>query len=279
MRGRDPPSRTTRPEPPADVGSLSSSLIPLSSPPMATSVILSAARTPVGSFGGALSTVSAQRALGSVPLSTGALDRAGLEGKDARGRGDPGQRGDGRGGAGARPPGRVGRRAAAVGRVHDHQQGVWQWHEGRHAGRPGDPSRRRRGRGRGPAVWRTCRRRRSTSPKARYGYGYGNGELIDGLFHDGLRDAYDGVAMGVAADAVRRDVQRPTRAPGRVHDRELHTCSGLDRGRDVRPGDRARSRCRAARATRSWSTDEEPAQDQVREDPERCGPCSPRTAR
>ena len=38
-------------------------------------------------------------------------------------------------------------------------------------------------------------------PKARYGYGYGNGELVDGLFHDGLRDAYDGVAMGVAADA------------------------------------------------------------------------------
>ena len=37
-------------------------------------------------------------------------------------------------------------------------------------------------------------------PKARYGYGYGNGELVDGLFHDGLRDAYDDVAMGVAAD-------------------------------------------------------------------------------
>ncbi len=36
--------------------------------------------------------------------------------------------------------------------------------------------------------------------KARYGYGYGNGTLIDALFHDGLRDAYDGSAMGVAAD-------------------------------------------------------------------------------
>ncbi|MDX1438461.1 MAG: thiolase family protein [Rubricoccaceae bacterium] len=36
--------------------------------------------------------------------------------------------------------------------------------------------------------------------KARYGYGYGNGELIDALFYDGLRDAYDGNAMGVAAD-------------------------------------------------------------------------------
>ena len=36
--------------------------------------------------------------------------------------------------------------------------------------------------------------------KARYGYGYGNAELVDALFHDGLRDAYDGSAMGVAAD-------------------------------------------------------------------------------
>ena len=37
--------------------------------------------------------------------------------------------------------------------------------------------------------------------KARYGYGYGNATLVDALFHDGLRDAYDGSAMGVAADA------------------------------------------------------------------------------
>ncbi|MGB3543390.1 beta-ketoacyl synthase N-terminal-like domain-containing protein, partial [Rubrivirga sp.] len=42
------------------------------------SVILSAARTPVGSFGGALSTVSAP-ALGSAAI-TGALERASVEG-------------------------------------------------------------------------------------------------------------------------------------------------------------------------------------------------------
>jgi acetyl-CoA C-acetyltransferase len=36
--------------------------------------------------------------------------------------------------------------------------------------------------------------------KARYGYGYGNAQLVDALFHDGLRDAYDGEAMGNAAD-------------------------------------------------------------------------------
>lgn len=38
--------------------------------------------------------------------------------------------------------------------------------------------------------------------KARYGYGYGNGELIDGLAKDGLQNVYDGSAMGCFADAT-----------------------------------------------------------------------------
>jgi acetyl-CoA C-acetyltransferase len=37
-------------------------------------------------------------------------------------------------------------------------------------------------------------------PKARFGYKYGNGELIDGLAKDGLLDVYDQMAMGVFAD-------------------------------------------------------------------------------
>ncbi|WP_020527430.1 acetyl-CoA C-acyltransferase [Flexithrix dorotheae] len=37
-------------------------------------------------------------------------------------------------------------------------------------------------------------------PKARFGYGYGNGELVDGLMRDGLTDAYNQNAMGVSAD-------------------------------------------------------------------------------
>ena len=37
-------------------------------------------------------------------------------------------------------------------------------------------------------------------PKARFGYKFGGGELVDGLQKDGLSDAYDNVAMGVAAD-------------------------------------------------------------------------------
>ena len=37
-------------------------------------------------------------------------------------------------------------------------------------------------------------------PKARFGYKYGNAELVDGLSKDGLLDVYDQIAMGVFAD-------------------------------------------------------------------------------
>jgi len=41
-------------------------------------------------------------------------------------------------------------------------------------------------------------------PKARFGYKYGNAELIDGLAKDGLVDPYDQCAMGVFADATAK---------------------------------------------------------------------------
>ena len=37
-------------------------------------------------------------------------------------------------------------------------------------------------------------------PKARNGYGYGNGEIIDGLLKDGLVDVYDQIGMGLCGD-------------------------------------------------------------------------------
>ncbi len=39
-------------------------------------------------------------------------------------------------------------------------------------------------------------------PKARFGYKYGNAELVDGLARDGLVDVYDQCAMGVFADST-----------------------------------------------------------------------------
>lgn len=47
-------------------------------------------------------------------------------------------------------------------------------------------------------------------PKARWGYKYGGGKLVDGLERDGLTDAYDNCAMGVCADqtAAKYEVSR-----------------------------------------------------------------------
>ncbi|MCB0851393.1 MAG: acetyl-CoA C-acyltransferase [Bacteroidetes bacterium] len=42
-------------------------------------------------------------------------------------------------------------------------------------------------------------------PNARYGYGYGNGQLIDGLAKDGLTDVYDQIPMGVCADNTAKE--------------------------------------------------------------------------
>jgi len=42
--------------------------------------------------------------------------------------------------------------------------------------------------------------------KARYGYKYGNGELLDGLTHDGLTDVYNHCAMGVCADNTAKEM-------------------------------------------------------------------------
>ncbi|SKB44433.1 acetyl-CoA C-acyltransferase [Dyadobacter psychrophilus] len=47
-------------------------------------------------------------------------------------------------------------------------------------------------------------------PKARNGYGYGNGEIIDGLLKDGLVDVYDQIGMGLCGDrtAEKYDISR-----------------------------------------------------------------------
>jgi acetyl-CoA C-acetyltransferase len=44
-------------------------------------------------------------------------------------------------------------------------------------------------------------------PNARWGYKYGGGELVDGLEKDGLRDAYDHNAMGICADRTAEKYQ------------------------------------------------------------------------
>ncbi|AZQ62492.1 thiolase family protein [Flammeovirga pectinis] len=41
-------------------------------------------------------------------------------------------------------------------------------------------------------------------PKGRYGYGYGHGQMLDGLVRDGLADAYTNQPMGICADATAK---------------------------------------------------------------------------
>jgi len=159
------------------------------------SVILSAARTPVGSFGGSLAKVPAPQ-LGATAIK-GAIERAGIDAGDVS----------------EVLMGCV--VAAGVGQAPARQAAI-------HAGVPdsvpcmtvnkvcgsgmktvllADQSIRA---GDNEVVVAGGMENMSMAPyllgKGRYGYGYGNSELIDALFHDGLRDAYDGNAMGVAAD-------------------------------------------------------------------------------
>lgn len=44
-------------------------------------------------------------------------------------------------------------------------------------------------------------------PKARFGYKYGHGQLIDGLMHDGLWEAYNHFAMGNCADNTAKEMK------------------------------------------------------------------------
>ncbi|MDT7856596.1 thiolase family protein [Rubrivirga sp. S365] len=162
---------------------------------MPQSVILSAARTPVGSFGGALSTVSAPD-LGAAAI-TGALERGGVD-KDQVQEvilGNVVTAGEGQAPA----------RQAALGAGLPQSVACMTINKvcgsGMKAVMLADQAIRA-----GDAEVVVAGGMENMSqvpfylPKARYGYGYGDGKLVDGLFHDGLRDAYDGVAMGVAAD-------------------------------------------------------------------------------
>ncbi len=159
------------------------------------SVILSAARTPVGSFNGALSSVPAPQ-LGSAAL-TGAMERAGIQGSDLSEviLGNVVTAGEGQAPArqaalGADIPDSV--PCLTINKVCG--SGMKAVLLADQAIRAGDAD----------VVAAGGMENMSQAPfmldKARTGYGYGNGTLIDSLFHDGLRDAYDGNAMGVAAD-------------------------------------------------------------------------------
>ena len=171
---------------------------------MPQSVILSAARTPIGSFGGALASVSAPQ-LGATAIR-GALERAGVQPSDVSEvlmgcvvTAGVGQAPARQAALGAGLPDAV--PCMTLNKVCG---------SGMKAVLLADQSIRA---GDNALVVAGGMENMSQAPflleKARYGYGYGNGTLIDALFHDGLRDAYNGDAMGVAADACGQTCNVP----------------------------------------------------------------------
>ena len=172
---------------------------------MPRSVILSAARTPMGAFGGALATVPAPD-LGATVIRA-ALERAGVEAAHVdevvmgcvltSGVGQAPAR---QAALGAGLPDSV--PCLTINKVCG--SGMKAVMLADQAIRAGDAD----------VVVAGGMENMSRAPflldKARYGYGYGNSTLTDALFHDGLRDAYDSNPMGVAADlcATSCDVSR-----------------------------------------------------------------------
>ena len=164
-------------------------------------VIVSAARTPVGSFSGALGTLSAHE-LGTIALRA-AFERAGVEAADvdevilgqvlAAGEGPE-----------PRPPGRARRRAARCQDRVRHQPGVRLRPARGGARRAADPHRRK------------CHRRRRRhgehepsqhSAYLRAGQKMGGVEFIDTMLKDGLWDAFHGYHMGNTAENVATKYQ------------------------------------------------------------------------
>ncbi len=171
------------------------------------SVILSSARTPIGSLGGTLSGLTAPQ-LGAVAIGA-ALERAGVDGSDVdevimgnvltAGVGQSPAR---QAAIGAGIPDSV--PTLTVGKVCG--SGMKSIMLADQMIRCGDLD----------VAVAGGQESMSQAPylvaNARFGYKFGDGALVDSMSHDGLTDAYDQVAMGVAADACAVSCNVPREA-------------------------------------------------------------------
>jgi acetyl-CoA C-acetyltransferase len=163
--------------------------------------IISAVRTPIGSFGGGLSALTATK-LGGIAFK-GALEKAGLEGKHVQevfvgnvisaGLGQaPATQVAANAGLGFEIPCTLVNKVCASGMkaVMFGAQSIMLGHN--------------------DVVLAGGMESMSNIPyylmKARTGYKYGHGELLDGLQYDGLTDIYNHCAMGVCADNTAKEM-------------------------------------------------------------------------
>jgi acetyl-CoA C-acetyltransferase len=75
-------------------------------------------------------------------------------------------------------------------------------------------------------------------PEARNGYRMGHGKVLDGLVHDGLWDVYNDFHMGSAAEICSREMCITPRGSGCLRRRILPPQPGGHRGRLLQAGDR-----------------------------------------
>lgn len=159
-------------------------------------VILSAARTPIGSFGGSLSSISAPQ-LGAVAIKA-ALERAGVAPENVEEvimgnvlTAGVGQSPARQAALGAGIPNTV--PTLTIGKVCG--SGMKAVMLADQVIRAGDAN----------VIVAGGQESMSMAPyllpNGRYGYKFGDGKILDSMQYDGLTDAYDNVAMGVAADA------------------------------------------------------------------------------
>jgi acetyl-CoA C-acetyltransferase len=163
--------------------------------------VISAVRTPIGSFGGSLASLTAVQ-LGGIAVK-GALQKAGVEGKQVQevymgnvisaGLGQaPATQIAAAAGLGFEIPCTIVNKVCASGMkaIMLGAQSIMLGHN--------------------DVVVAGGTESMSNIPyylmKARYGYKYGNGELLDGLQHDGLMDVYNHCAMGVCADNTAKEM-------------------------------------------------------------------------
>ena len=169
--------------------------------------LVSAARTPIGKFGGALSGVPAVE-LGGVAIRA-AIERSGLPAETPIDEVLMGQVHPGRRRPGTRPSGGPARRPAGHDERDDDQQGLRIGPEGDHARRGRDPGRRRRG-GRRRRHGEHERRPVSPAPGALRVPPGRRGQLVDATVHDALWCAVEECHVGTHAErtAISNKVSR-----------------------------------------------------------------------
>ena len=165
-------------------------------------VIVSAVRTPIGSFGGALADLSATK-LGSIAI-TGAMEKAGLDPKEVNEVY--------MGNVISANLGQAPTRQAALGAGVGHNVPCTTINKvcssGMKAVMIGAQSIMT---GQNEVVIAGGMESMTNVPyyipKARYGYKYGHGQLIDGLMHDGLWEIYNGFPMGNCAENTAKELK------------------------------------------------------------------------